>query len=216
MNRQQERRFNREAKKNGRPPLKKVDLSGVKKLDVKELKEKFEVWLNDDTRVNSGEFDGFDLLGNYVIIELFRVTTDEESQVDIYLGGVGKNIESRRDIVNQLFYPFAKVLKVGTNVGGEFENIKVGDVYMMPDSLKSLSWNQSYMEAVLKEKSNEKFVKTDNLSATIMTGIQNLQESRFEANKFAEEIRPIDLYTFKLSLTTNNFEAKIDKNKYIK
>lgn len=194
--------------------LKKVDLTKVNKLDITELEQKFKKWLTDYSRIESGEFEGFDLLGNYVIVELFRVTTDEDSKVDVYLGGKGNDIQTKKSIVNQLFYPFAKILKIGTNFGGEFTDIEVGDVYMMPDSLKSLSWNQSYVEAVLKEKSNEKFVKTDNVATTIMTGIQNLQEHRFEANKFAEEVRPVDFFTFRLPLSTSNFEAKVNKDAF--
>lgn len=178
-------------------------------IDVKDHYEKFKVWVNDKSRLS--EFSDRTMVGNYAIIEVFRVGLDEAKETTHkYIQEKTGRTETARLSYSEYIYPFAKILCVNEFTEGDFRGIKPGDIYVLPDSVANYVPTNEYLNSLSKEASNEKLVKTSNIHA-MQLGLSSLMgRDIYITNKFAEGLRPSDKVTFRAFLSPDFFQ-----NKYI-
>lgn len=178
-------------------------------IDTENHYSKFIEWCKDKSRLE--EFKNQIPVGNYAIIEIFRIGLKEEKQATVqYLSRKSNAPEFGNREYNEYIYPFAKILSVNEFDEGDFKGIKPGDIYVLPDSIANFDYTQEYLNSLGKEYDNQKLVKTSNINSMEL-GISALHDKAlFKVNKFAKELRPADKFTFRLFLSADFFQ-----NKYI-
>lgn len=175
-------------------------------IDRKDHYNKFIEWAKDKSRIK--EFLNDSIVGNYAIVEIFRVGLPEIKEYTYF----SKNKDDREIKENHKFgqyiYPFAKILLVNEMTEGDFVGIKAGDIYKLPDSVANFSYTQKYVTEVRNEENNYKFVEAGDIISSQMSGSSLMDKISFINDKFADELRPADLFTFKFFLSTEMFITK--------
>lgn len=157
--------------------------------------QRFQTWKTDLSRLE--EFKNFQLFGNQLVVEVYREeTTEATEKVNLIVGqSKGGEPQFSSEKVGALIQPMAKVLAVGSNMQGDFSDVKVGDILYLPDSLKSVVDSPEYLVLLMGAKGNEKPNIPKGMVKTIYAFDDKWRNYRFRVDKFGES-RPVDTVTF--------------------
>lgn len=167
----------------------------VKQDQTSDSWQQYQAWKTDLSRV--AEFKNFKVLGNSLVIEVYREeTTEATEKVNLIVGqSKGGGLELKSEKVGALIQPLAKVLAVGDNMQGDFWDIKVGDIVYLPDSLKSVVDSPDYLSLLMGSKGNEKPNIPKGMVKTLYAFDDRWRNYRFRLDKFGE-MRAVDTVTF--------------------
>lgn len=156
----------------------------------------FQQWINDLSRIQ--EFNNIKIFGNQVIVEVFREETTAQNEKVTLITEQNKSGEfiTKSERIGAIIQPFGKVLAVGTEMNADYRDIKVGDILLLPDYLKSMVDNPDYILALSTTRGNEEAKVPKGMTQKIYgVDMEKWRNYRFKINKF-EKLKPVDTVTF--------------------
>lgn len=178
--------------------------------DTEDHLQKFKEWAKDKSRIE--KFKSYKLVGNYVIVEVFRVGVEEK----IFRYNYKENNRDKHEDINfnQYIYPFAKILAVPPDISEEsdFYGIKPGDIYVLNDDVRNFAYTTEYLNSVVSEESNSKLVNASNINSLELNLTSLMDKKIFLSDKFSKNLSPDELFTFRQFLTADFLLAKYIDN----
>ena len=156
----------------------------------------FKKWVKADHSIG---YEGYNPVGAHVIIRLYLYKPEKKDTPQI-LTSFDDDGSGRGNMDSQAF-PYAKVLRRGSKLGPDWEDLEVGDVCLIPEDLLGVEENPKWMEyeMVLREKPS--IVDTVPRPPRMVPKIAGWQRYVFTKDKFSPPDFDIDAYTFLIPVT---------------
>lgn len=176
-------------------------------IETRSKAEQLKAWKQDNSRIE--EFKNIVIFGNSVVIEVFKEnTTRATEKVDIITGETeAGGFEYSSGKIGALVHPIGKVLALGTDLQSDFKSLKVGDILILPDYLKSMVDNPKYLSLLMGSRGNEIPKEAKGMNKQIL-GFQDVWgKLRFRVDKMADMTHK-DAVTFLVPCNSMNIVGK--------
>lgn len=117
-------------------------------------KVSFEEWAKDFSRSELVKDVTFP--GNVALLEVYKIPSSKtNSKVDLIVSA-GKQGGYKRESEKVEFFikPIAKVLKLGNGIGPDYEEMAVGGLVYLPDTIKNTTWNPEFLMLLQEQRGN--------------------------------------------------------------
>lgn len=152
------------------------------------LTEQFAKFIVDDSYLE--KYSSYEIIGAKILLRMFHVVPKKSG----IIGADGKDLAEQ---VKLEIFPFAKVIKLGTSVSPDYQDLKPGDIVHLSDDLTKVQINPEWIAwKQMQDQRPKPEVMAMSEPQPFVGNITRLREYVFLADKFNKEPEVADMFTY--------------------